>query len=112
MDEQEREQECQQTCLDGVGKASSRFLFTSRAAAESNCGVDYFFVCFFVSSGDFCLQVLLASFACKFCLQVLLVSVPLGNNNPLQPRPSRSYGRSWTKRRIICLIGSRIAAYA
>ena len=66
MDEQEREQECQQTCLDGVGKASSRFLFTSRAAAESNCGVDYFFVCFFVSSGDFCLQVLLAGFPASF----------------------------------------------
>ena len=66
IDERKREQECQQTCLDGVGKAPSMFLF----------------------------------------------SVPSGNvNNPLQRRPSRTYGRSWTKKRIICLIGLRIVPY-
>ena len=66
IDEQKRDQERQQTCLDGVGKAPSMFLF----------------------------------------------SVPAGNvNNPLQRRPSRTYGRSWTKKRIICLIGSRIVPY-
>ena len=65
IEEQKREQERQQKCLDGVGKAPSMFLF----------------------------------------------SVPSGKvNNPLQPRPSRTYASSWTKRRISCLIGSRIVA--
>ena len=33
-------------------------IFTSRAAAESNCGVDYFFV-----SGDFCFLAIVSSFS-------------------------------------------------
>ena len=36
IDERKREQECQQTCLDGVGKAPSMFLFSVPSGNVNN----------------------------------------------------------------------------